>query len=127
MLEVTPQHGTHGDVFRHARHARPNATNSPHHEVNLYSRRTGGIERFNDLWVLHCIEFQRDTTLGTKRCFIFNQPNDLGLELVRRNEQMLVLGLATITREVVEELCRIATDGFFTGEKADVFVGTGSD
>ena len=58
---------------------------------------------------------------------MFDEANDFFLQLVRCDDELLVIGFTAVTREIVEEFGRIATHGFFASEEANVFVHLGGD
>ena len=60
MFQEPPDNAFNRDVFRHSRHAGPQATNTPYHQVNIDAGVRGVIEGINNLAVDQGIQLSPD-------------------------------------------------------------------
>ena len=127
VLEVTTEHRADGDVLRKTRHPGAHAADAAHDHVDSRPGRARGVQRVDDVGVLHGVQLQRDATFRTERRLVVHEPDDLPLQLVRRDDELLVLGLAAVPGEIVEQLRGVATDRLFAREEPDVLVDARGD
>ncbi len=122
VLEISPEYRTHPNVLRHSGHAGAQTANSAHHHVDAGAGVARGVQRADHIRVLDRVELEGDATRRTKRCLVLDETDEFFLELVRRHDELLIVRLATVSRQVVEQLRGVAPDRFFAGEESDVFV-----
>ena len=63
MLEVTPDQGTHPDVFRKAEDPRADAAHGPDNQVDLRACLRGCVQSVDDFPVHEVVQFPDDATV----------------------------------------------------------------
>ncbi len=130
MLEEAPDDALDVDGLGQIRHARTQAADAAHHEVDLHARLARLVERIDDLGVDEGVHLHPDggrtPGLGVIH-FLADMVEDARPDAVRRHRHGLELGRLGIARDIVEDARQILADGAVGGEEGQVGIDLGSD
>ena len=125
MLEETSDDAAHADGLTHTGHPGAKGARPPHPNVDRHPDRRRSVERIDGLLVYHCVAL--DTDAGWPPCDVvvdlaidaFDKPGPHGM---RGDDQTLVLGIAGISGENVEQVRNIFANVRLGRQQAEVFV-----
>ena len=130
MLEKTANHRLYPDMVRHARHIRPQATDSADHQINFYAGIARLVQLLDQCRIDQRIHLGPDHTrfAGTDiGDFLIDQPHQVIAHVPRgHGDEFQLLGF-DIAGDIVEQLCRIPRGSRISGEEAQIGVDFGRD
>ena len=124
MLEVPPDDRTHADRLGQARHARPQAADAAHDEIDLGARRCDAAYSASIIvGVDEAVHLQRDAPVRRRglRASISSSERVRGA-CVGATSSLRYSALAAVAGEVVEQLGQVGAEIGVGGQQAEVLV-----
>ena len=125
MLEEAAEHADDADVLRQAGHARAQAADAAHDEIDLHAGLRGLVQRLDHRPVDEAVHLQHDTTPAPGHRVRGHPPHlvdDALAQVGGRDEQLAVALRAPEAGQVVEEVGDVGGDVGPAGEEARVGV-----
>ena len=125
MLEELADDRAHVDRLRQARHARAQAADPAHDEIDRCPRLRRAVQGVDHLGVDEAVHLHRDAPGRSQLGLALDSLQELGPDRHRRDEQLAVLALAAVPGEVVEQLGQVGAEIGVGGQQAEVLVAHG--
>ena len=122
VFEVAAHDRTHGDGLGQAGYTGPQAAHAAHDEVDLRPRLRRPVEGIDHIVVDEVVHLHDDAAVGAR--LLFDETQDLLAQLEGRDEELVVVDLAAVAGEIVEQLGQVLAEGRVAGEQPDVLVET---
>ena len=122
VLQVAPHDAAHPDVLREALHLRSDTGDSPHDQVHLHTVRGSRVELIDHVGVDQAVHLHHHVATGTVGPFVADEFDQPGAQRVGSDQQLLVLHVAGVAGEVVEQLGEIRAHRRIACEQAEVLV-----
>src|SRR5262249_3356447 len=125
VLEEAPDDGTNGDAIADARDPRPQAADAADDEIDTYARLRRAVESLDDFVVRQAVQLGDDPR-GAPFTGVLHLAIDHRQypppQADRRHDQCVVVGLARVARQVIEDVRDVLDDGGPGGHEPEVRV-----
>ena len=126
MFEESTNDRAHANIFRERGQARSQHADTANDEIDRDTSLRSFIKTLDDLFVSQPIELGNDSRRTTGFCvrgLSFDQAGQFLTQIDRRNQKLVIVLLARVGRQVIEELSCIFTNCCVGSEDAQVSVG----
>ena len=130
VFQETADDRFHPDIVRKAGHARFQAADAAHDQINLHARRARFIEFLDDARIHQAVQLHPDggrTALLCVSDFLVDQAIKPAAHGQRRHRQLFQLGRLHVTGDIVHHLRRIARQQRISGEERQIGIDARRD
>src|SRR6266566_2281405 len=113
MLQEAAQDAPDDDAVAHPGNAGPQRADRPNHQLNPYASLAGCVERLDDRLVDQVVYLdsnQPKLSVGSMPCLAFDQVDQASSQGMGGDEQALVLRMAGVAGQVVEEAAHLCPE-----------------